>query len=232
MTTAVPLCERRNSTRAGQSTSPQHRAEFRVITSAAAEVLSNGGSRGYLNTADHAHINSWRRRLSASKPIADAERNANEAISCADGEVLQALATASAFVAAADGCDKVVSRDEFVRFVGGQGFVSEPWRCALGEAFDGALRRLEADGDAPAIVRETLRPLAGLSLASVVVRTAERVAGADGRMRQNRLQALVALRSILFELADKRNAHRDGGARSEQTLLQEVRGPRSPRPVP
>lgn len=228
MTMAIPLCV------SEKSTSAQRVIEFGVARPVVAEVLTDGGSAGWRHTVQQTGAKSWRLWLSARKRAADADANANvEAVpACSDAEWLGALATASAFVAAAAGCDESVSRNEFVCFVGQQGFVSGSERWALGEAFDQALRGMKGADNAPAMVLETLRPLAGLSLASTVVRTAERVARADRRMRPDRTKALGALRSILFESADRRKVHRGGGVRSQRTALLELRGPRSPRPVP
>jgi hypothetical protein len=48
--------------------------------------------------------------------------------------------------------------------------------------------------------RETLRPLTGQSLASVVVRTAQRVAAADQRIHSGELRALRLLQRIMIGL--------------------------------
>ena len=51
---------------------------------------------------------------------------------------------------------------------------------------------------------EALRPLAGLSLASVVVRTAERVAAADRKIHPGELRALKLIRLIMMTLPVER----------------------------
>jgi hypothetical protein len=56
------------------------------------------------------------------------------------------------------------------------------------------------DHDAVTVITERLRPLAGLSLASVVVRTAERIAAADRQIHHNELQAIKLIRLFMASL--------------------------------
>src|ERR1700746_2832836 len=88
-----------------------------------------------------------------------------------DEEVMQALVTAGALVALADGQVKAIERDELVNFIDRQGFVPSISRQKIGEAFDNRVQHLEGRDSADAIA-EMMRPLAGLSLASVIIRTA------------------------------------------------------------
>src|SRR5262249_60346308 len=90
-----------------------------------------------------------------------------------DQDVMQGLVTAGALVALADGRVETVERDELVNFIERQQFVSTIPRHDIVEAFDRRLRELR-DRDSVEVITQSLRPLAGLSLASVVVRTAER----------------------------------------------------------
>src|SRR5712692_9902311 len=92
-----------------------------------------------------------------------------------DEEVMQALVTAGALVALADGRVQAVERDELVNFIDRQGFVPSISRHEIAEACDDRVRQLE-DRDSADAIADTLRPLAGLSLASVVIRTATQVA--------------------------------------------------------
>jgi hypothetical protein len=50
------------------------------------------------------------------------------------------------------------------------------------------------------VILESLSPLAGLSLASVVIRTAERVAAADRKIHRGEQRALHVLRPVLTAL--------------------------------
>jgi hypothetical protein len=65
------------------------------------------------------------------------------------------------------------------------------------------VRQLE-DRDSASVIVETFRPLAGLSLSSVVVSTAERVAAADRHMHPNELQAIKLIRLIMTNLPTKK----------------------------
>jgi hypothetical protein len=164
----------------------------------AAGIVEIGRLRGRHCDADQTHMARWTRLLSARQRIADAGPNIKATPARPETALLQALATASAFVAL-HGPDGPTSRDVFIRFVDQQGFVPDSSPRVLGEAFDRAARQLKM------VRSHKLRPLAGLSLASVVVRTAERVAAADGRMRPGRVQALIVLRAMLRETADQKD---------------------------
>jgi tellurite resistance protein len=113
-----------------------------------------------------------------------------------DEKVMQALATAGALVARADGRIDAVERDELVNFVDRQRLVPTISAPEIAAAFDSSARQLEARDDA-CVVAEALGPLAGLSLASIVVRTAERVAAADLQIHSGELEALKLIREIM-----------------------------------
>jgi hypothetical protein len=69
------------------------------------------------------------------------------------------------------------------------------------------------DRDSAEVIARTFRPLAGLSLASVVVRTAERVAAVDGQIHPGELQALKLIRLFLMTLPARRPApHVESGS--------------------
>lgn len=121
-----------------------------------------------------------------------------------DEEVMQALVTAGALVALADGRVEAAERDEFVSFVDGQGFVPTISRQEIAEAFGKRVRQLE-DRRGVSVIVENFRPLAGLSLASVVVRTAERVAAADSKIHPAELQAIQLIRSVMKTLPPRRS---------------------------
>ncbi len=116
-----------------------------------------------------------------------------------DEEVMQALVTAGALVALSDGQLKDVEREELLDFIEKQGFVSSISRNEIAEAFDNCTRQLEGRNSANVIV-DALRPLAGLSLASVVVRVADRVAVADGTIQPGELRALKLIRLVMKTL--------------------------------
>jgi len=114
-----------------------------------------------------------------------------------DEELMQGLVSAGALVALADGRVEAVERDELVNFIDRQRLVPAISRHDIAEAFDKRVLELE-DRDSVRVIIETLRPLAGQSLASVVIRTAERVAAADRHIHPGELQALQLIRLIMI----------------------------------
>lgn len=82
-----------------------------------------------------------------------------------DQKEMQALVTAGALVALADGRVDPIERDGLVNFIDRQHLVSTISRPEIAEAFDKRVRQLEERSSADVIV-ETFRPPAGLSLAS------------------------------------------------------------------
>ena len=123
-----------------------------------------------------------------------------------DEEVMQALATAGALVALADGRVETLERDELVNFVDRQGFVPTISRRQIAEVFDSRVQQIE-DRDSANVTIEALRPLAGLSLASVVVRTAEQVAAADGKIHARRIAGPKADTADHDDIAGREGAH-------------------------
>ena len=109
---------------------------------------------------------------------------------------------ASAFVALADGRVESVERHELVRYIHQQEFVPTIAQHEIAKAFDDRVRQLE-ERDGAELIAKTFRPLAGLSLASVVVRTAERVAAADRQIRSAELLALKLIRLFLQTLPNQ-----------------------------
>jgi tellurite resistance protein len=120
-----------------------------------------------------------------------------------DKDVMHALVTVGALVALADGQLEAVERDELVNFIDQQGFVSTASKRNIAEAFDYQAQQLE-DRYSPNVILEALRPLAGLSLASIVVRTAERVAAADRTIHPGELRSVKLIRLIMMVLPAKR----------------------------
>jgi tellurite resistance protein len=118
---------------------------------------------------------------------------------CRDKKVVQALVTAGALVALADGHLGNVERDELVGFVHRQDFAPTISRSGIAKAFDIRVRELEESYD-PNLIIEALRPLAGLSLTSVVMRTAGRVAAADRTIHPGEEQAIKLIRLIMMSL--------------------------------
>jgi tellurite resistance protein len=125
-----------------------------------------------------------------------------------DETLMQALVTAGALVALSDGRVQAVERDELVDFLHRQGFVPTIPRHKIAEAFRDRARQL-GDRESAQVIVETLRPLSGLSLSSIVMRTAHRVAAADGKIHAGELRAITLIRSIMSTLSQtNRPQHR------------------------
>jgi tellurite resistance protein TerB len=118
------------------------------------------------------------------------------ALDLSNEQVMHGLITAGAVVALADGRVDAIERDELVNFIDRQQLVPTIPKHDIGEAFDQRVRQLK-DRDSAKVIMESLRPLVGLSLASVVVRIAERVAAADRPIYPSELQALELIRLIM-----------------------------------
>jgi tellurite resistance protein len=119
-----------------------------------------------------------------------------------DEDVMGGLVTAGAFVALADGRVAEVERDELLDFIDRQQLASTIPRTDIAKVFDRRVRQLQ-DRDSAEVILENLRPLIGLSLASVVLRTAQRVAAADRQIHPGELQALELIRLIMTSLSAK-----------------------------
>jgi tellurite resistance protein len=98
------------------------------------------------------------------------------------------LVTAGAFVALADGRIEKGERDELLDFIDRQQLAPTIPRTEIAEVFDRRVRQLQ-DRDSAQVILENLRPLVGLSLASVVLRVAQRVAAADRQIHPREMQA-------------------------------------------
>ena len=140
-------------------------------------------------------------RYASTNSTASAEL-AGEHVDYNDKKVVQALVTAGALVALADGHLENVERDELVGFVHRQDFAPSFSPSGIAKAFDRRVRELEENYD-PNLIIDALRPLAGLSLTSVVVRTAERVAAADRTIHPREEQAIKLIRLIMMSLPVK-----------------------------
>ncbi len=120
-----------------------------------------------------------------------------------DREVMQALVTAGALVALADGQVDAIERDALVDFIDRQRLTPTISQHEIALAFDNRVRQLETRDSVDMIV-QAFQPLAGRSLASIVVRTAERVAAADRQIHRGELNTLKLIRLLLMTLPNKR----------------------------
>jgi|SRR5690349_21532738 len=113
-----------------------------------------------------------------------------------DELIVKALGTVSAFVALADGSVDAIERDEAVNYIDRQRLAPSVSRERVGEYFDARARDLEGR-DFADLIAEALRPVAALSLTCDVLRIAERVAAADGRIDANEAQVVGLIRLII-----------------------------------
>ena len=113
-----------------------------------------------------------------------------------DEQLMQALVTAGAFVALADGYVKDVERHELVSYVDGNDLVPTIAQREIIEAFDNRVREIEDRGSANVIV-DAFRPLVGRSPSSFLLRVAERVAAADGYLHTSEVQSIEIVRLIV-----------------------------------
>jgi tellurite resistance protein TerB len=133
-----------------------------------------------------------KQRIPSSTAVAELEPD------CFDSrarEVIQALLTAGALVALADGRVRAVEREEAVNYIDQQALFSAIPRSKIAEAFDHHARRLLQRGS-PDVIMEALRPPAGSSSASLVLGIAEHVAAADRQIHRNELSTLKLLELI------------------------------------
>ena len=134
-----------------------------------------------------------------------------------DEQVMQALVTAGAFVALADGRVKDIERDELLSYLDAQDLVPIAQQEMV-VAFDNRVREIEDRGSANVIV-DAFRPLVGRSPSSFLVGVAERVAAADGYLHPNELQSIEIVRLIVTNRLS--NRWKSSGGRSLWAFSEE-----------
>ena len=119
-----------------------------------------------------------------------------------DDDLMQALITVGAFLSLADGEVQKVERDALLNFLDQLHVAPRLWD--LGEVFERRVHQLILGDDMQKlkIIVSALRPVAGLSLSSLVVPTAERVAAADRHMHSGELKGIELIRFIMKNLPD------------------------------
>jgi tellurite resistance protein TerB len=112
-----------------------------------------------------------------------------------DAQAVNALITVGAFVALADGRVEAIERDEAVGYIVRRRLAPTIPQQRIAELFDELVRRLR-ERDFVDLITDALRPVPALALASDVLRIAERVAAADGRLDPNEAQVIRLIRLI------------------------------------
>jgi tellurite resistance protein len=113
-----------------------------------------------------------------------------------EDELLDAVVTAAALVARADGRIAPVERGELLDFLDRSGFLSVFTRSDVLNAFDRRVRCFEAHGAAEDAI-DGLGRLARSLPARLVVEAAERVAAADRQIHPDEVHVLKQIRTAL-----------------------------------
>ncbi|MEA2782567.1 MAG: tellurite resistance protein TerB [Rhodospirillaceae bacterium] len=132
----------------------------------------------------------------ARRPLAQWTEFKADHLGQRDQELLEAVITAAALVARADGWVDDQELSHLLDFIRREGLLSSFDRGSILRGFDDRLRQIEGAGGAAAVV-ESFRSVAGWSRASLVVDAAECVAVADGYIHPGELQALTLIRLAL-----------------------------------
>lgn len=111
-------------------------------------------------------------------------------------ELLDAVVTAAALVARADGRIEPAERGLLVDFLDRNGFLSVFSPREILDAFERRVRQLDEPGAAEAAV-DGMGRLAGRSPARLVLGAGKRVAAADGRLHAGERRVLKRLRAAL-----------------------------------
>ena len=111
-------------------------------------------------------------------------------------ELLDAVVTASALVARADGAAGPIERSQLLDFLGRNGLLSVHTRAEILDAFEFRIRQFEERGGAVLAI-DCLARLAGRSPARFVIGAGEHVAAADGHLHPDELRMLQLIRIAL-----------------------------------
>jgi tellurite resistance protein len=114
-----------------------------------------------------------------------------------DDELLDAVITAAALVARADGRIELVERDTLVDFMDRNGFLFAFARTEIVDAFEHRLRQFEEHGGAEVAV-DSLERFAGRAPARLVIDVGWQVATADGHFHSRELHLLHLIHIALL----------------------------------
>jgi len=127
--------------------------------------------------------------------------HADELAGTFDCDAVNALVTAGAFVALADGRVQTVERDEVVHYIHRRRFAAT--REHITHLFDERARQLQ-EADFANVVLEALRPVSSMSLTSDVTRIAERVAAADRHVHPDEAKVIRLIRLITMSFPESK----------------------------
>jgi tellurite resistance protein len=113
-----------------------------------------------------------------------------------EDELLEAVVTAAALVAHADGCIEPVERSQLLDFLNRNGLISLLTRAEILDLFERRIRLLDGENGIEAAV-ESLGRLAGRSTARLVIDAADHIAAANGHLHPSELQVLRVIRTAV-----------------------------------
>ena len=113
-----------------------------------------------------------------------------------EDELLEAVVTAAALVAHADGCIEPVERSQLLDFLNRNGLISLLTRAEILDLFERRIRLLDGENGIEAAV-ESLGRLAGRSTARLVIDAADHIAAANGHLHPSELQVLQVIRTAV-----------------------------------
>jgi tellurite resistance protein len=113
-----------------------------------------------------------------------------------EDELLDAVVTAAALVAHADGCIEPVERSQLLDFLNRNGLISLHTRAEILDLFERRVRLL-ADANGTEAAVEGLRRLAGRSTARLVIDAGDHIAAANGHLHPRELQVLQVIRTAV-----------------------------------
>jgi tellurite resistance protein len=113
-----------------------------------------------------------------------------------DDELLDAVVTAAALVARADGWVDPAERSRLLDFLNNAGLLSVFTRAEILDTFESRVRQLDEPSGAR-MAADCFARLAGRSPARLVVEAGEHVAAADGHLHPRELQILRLIRVAL-----------------------------------
>jgi tellurite resistance protein len=133
-----------------------------------------------------------------SRSSTNSEELVAEYLDQREEDLMQALVAAGAFVALADGQVQLVERDELVRFLAARRVLKHTPKGDMSDGFDSRVRQFRRGNRIEAIVK-ALRPVSRLSMSTIVMRAAERVAAADRCMHDDEVLAIKFMRQIMMD---------------------------------
>jgi tellurite resistance protein len=113
-----------------------------------------------------------------------------------EDELLDAVITAAALVARADGWIEPAERRQLLDFLNGKGLLTAATRDEILDLFDCRIRQFE-EGAGAALAVDSIGRLVGRPSAQLVIDAGEQIAAADGHLHGRELHMLQLIRAAL-----------------------------------